>query len=106
MARPGKKRPPEHLRGTLIGRRLTQREHDLLYWRAELSSVKEAADELGLNFHSVHGTFATAFEKLGVEDIIGAFRAMGWLRPVAYGIGAAEVRHERLDEQTEELPER
>jgi DNA-binding CsgD family transcriptional regulator len=101
--RPYRDRP---LRGSVAGHRLTEREHDLLYWRALRSSIKETCAELGLNWHTVHGSYAVAFEKLGVEDIIGAFRAMGWLKPVPYGVRSAEVTHERLDEEPEELPQR
>lgn len=63
---------------------LSQYEYNVLYQRAVTGSVKEAAQALGKNPHSLHHTTADAFAKLGVEDIISAFRKMGWLKPVPF----------------------
>jgi len=44
-------------------------------------SLKDAALVCGMAPDSAHGSFADIFSKLGVDDITGAYRAMGWLKP-------------------------
>ena len=70
----------------------------MLYLRATEGSRKDAAAMMGVTPNTARHYMTGAFAKLGVEDLAGAFRAMGWLKPVPYGVSAAEVRHERLDE--------
>lgn len=89
---------PDRLRGEIRGMPLSEGEHNLLYQRAIEGSRKDAARVLGANPNTVHHAMQTIFEKLGVEDLISAFFAMGWLNPLPYGVRDAEVRHERLDE--------
>ena len=80
------------------GQPLTEREHTLLYLRATEGSSKDAAAALGMNRNTARNHTANIFKKLDVEDLAGAFRAMGWLNPVPYGVSPAEVRAERLRE--------
>jgi DNA-binding CsgD family transcriptional regulator len=88
------------LRGDVLGQPLSEAEHTLLYHRAVEGSRKDAAAESGINTNTAHHYMATIFAKLGVEDLIGAFRAMGWLNPLPYGVSPAEARHEHLSEDT------
>jgi DNA-binding CsgD family transcriptional regulator len=88
----------KHLRGEVRGLPLTQREHDFLYQRAIEGSRKDAARVTGTNTNTAHHLMASIFEKLGVEDLVSAFWAMGWLHPLPYGVSKAEVRHEKLQE--------
>lgn len=84
------------LRGEVQGLPLTQREHDFLYARAIEGSRKDAARVTGTN--TAHHVMTSIFAKLGVEDLVSAFWAMGWLRPLPYGVSEAAVRDERLRE--------
>lgn len=63
------------------GEPLTEREHADLYQRA-----------LGNDA----GDMAPIFAKLGCDDLVGAFRAMGWLTPLPYG-EASQGESEILD---------
>jgi DNA-binding CsgD family transcriptional regulator len=74
---------------------LSQREHEFLYERAMQGSRKDAARVMGMNRHTAHHVMAAIFRKLEVDDLAGAFRRMGWLRPVPYGVTEADVRDER-----------
>ena len=73
--------PHGRLRGSQAGRPLSRRQHELLYQRAMTGSLKDAALVCGMAPDSAHGSFADIFSKLGVDDITGAYRAMGWLKP-------------------------
>jgi len=86
------------MRGEVYGYPLTQHEHDALYARAMTGSRSEGADYAHLNDSAMKHAMTAAFAKLGVEDIIEAFWAMGWLHPLPYGVNQAEVDHERLTE--------
>lgn len=90
------------LRGEVLGLPLTEFEHDLLYQRAIEGSRKDAARAAGQNTNSAHHTMASIFAKLGVEDLTSAFWAMGWLRPIPYGVSGADVRDEQLTEGEKE----
>lgn len=96
--RPRGLRAGRRLRGDLLGQPLSKGEHDLLYQRAIEGSRKDAARVMGKNPHSVHSTMAVIFAKLGVEDLVSAFWAIGWLRPLPYGVSPAEARHEQIGE--------
>lgn len=85
------------LRGELRGQPLSRSEHDVLYQRAMEGSRKGAADNLRMNANTSKHLISTAFAKLGVGDMTGAFFVMGWLHPLPYGARSAEVRHDRLD---------
>jgi hypothetical protein len=88
----------QRLRGEVKGLPLTEREHTLLYERAIEGSRKDAARVTGTNTNSAHHMMASIFQKLGVEDLVSAFWAMGWLRPLPYGVNATDVRDEQLAE--------
>lgn len=70
------------LRGSKLGAPLSPRQRELLYQRAMTGSLKDAAQVCGMNLETAKGTSADIISKLGATDIIGAFRAMGWLKPV------------------------
>ena len=86
------------MRGSLHGHPLSRFEHDALYARAMTGSRSEGADYAHINDVAMKHAMTAAFAKLGVEDIIEAFWAMGWLQPLPYGVNQAEVDHERLTE--------
>ena len=86
------------MRGSTYGHPLTRHEHDALYARAMTGSRQEGADYAHINDVSMKHAMTAAFAKLGVEDIIEAFWAKGWLRPLPYGVNQADVDHERLNE--------
>ena len=70
------------IRGDQYGMQLSSYEYDLLYYRAVTGTVKEACAILGKNPWSAHHTMRDVFRKLGVEDVVAAFRVMGWLTPI------------------------
>ena len=63
---------------------ITPAQHALLYQRALLGSLKDAAAVLGIAPGTAHGQSADAISRLGVDDVIAAFRLLGWLRPLPY----------------------
>ena len=80
------------------GSPLTEHEHKALYARAMTGSRSEGADYAHLNDSSMKHAMTAAFRKLGAEDLVEAFWAMGWLHPLPYGISQADVDRERRDE--------
>jgi DNA-binding NarL/FixJ family response regulator len=62
-------------------RRLTDRQLEVLEaLRDRDGSIKEAARELGISEQTVKGHLTTIYERLGVTRMVGAFRALGWMR--------------------------
>jgi hypothetical protein len=92
----------KRLRGEVKGAPLSEAEHNLLYQRAIEGSRKDAVRVTGSGGNG-HHLMASIFAKLGVEDLVSAFWAMGWLRPLAYGVNPAEIRHEQLAESDEHI---
>jgi hypothetical protein len=88
----------QRLRGDRRGQPLTQQEHDLMFERAMQGSRKDAARETHVSTSTARDRMKQIFEKLGVEDITSAYWAMGWLRPLPYGVSAADVRDEQMAE--------
>jgi DNA-binding CsgD family transcriptional regulator len=83
-------------RGDVRGLPLSPTEHEVLYQRAMTGSRKDAAAAVGLSPRSVHHHIASAYAKLGVEDLVAAFSKLDWLHPLPYGVSPAEARHERF----------
>jgi hypothetical protein len=72
------------LRGEVSHLPLTRHEYDALYHRALTSKRKDAARMGGISDTSERHALTMAFRKLGVTDILAAFRALGWLTPVPW----------------------
>lgn len=70
------------LRGSQLGMALSPSQAELLYQRAVLGSLKDAAAACDMLPGTAHGTSADTIAKLGAADIIEAFRLVGWLKPV------------------------
>ena len=62
-------------------RPLTEKQLQVLRYRAKGLSNDEAATVIGTRPGAVTDRITLAFRKLGVETIIDAFRVIGWLRP-------------------------
>lgn len=60
---------------------LSHREQEVLYERAMTGSEKDAAAKLGIALQTCKNHATSIYAKLGVQDIAGAWRAVGWLRP-------------------------
>jgi excisionase family DNA binding protein len=59
---------------------LTDRQVEALAAYAATGSQKDAGRRLGLTATSIHAHLHRLYERLDVEDAIGAMRALGWLR--------------------------
>ena len=73
-----------HLRGDRSSRPLTEHEYNALYSRAMTGTRQEAADYGGVTDSSAQHSMSIILSKLGVDDIPGAYRAVGWLKPVSW----------------------
>jgi len=59
---------------------LTPREMEVLMAVAQYEKAVEAAYELGISRQSVKNHLYAAYQKLGVNNAIAAFRELGWLQ--------------------------
>lgn len=60
---------------------LTPAELRTLYLLARFETAVEAAEFAGLSPQTIRNQLHHAFEKLGVDGRLAAFRKLGWLRP-------------------------
>jgi DNA-binding NarL/FixJ family response regulator len=59
--------------------RLSAREWQLLRLRAEGTGSKEVAARLGISEQTEKNHMGSIYRKLGVDNLVGAFRVIGWL---------------------------
>jgi DNA-binding CsgD family transcriptional regulator len=77
--------------GEYHGRRLSPREYQALTAYARLGDRGQAAAELGIQLTTFKGLMEMVYAKLGVDHIIGALWAMGWLTLPDEALVAVEV---------------
>ena len=61
--------------------RLEPRQLECLINVAHGRTIKETAHRMGISDHTVKNQLAMAYRKLGVNDRVQAFLAVGWLHP-------------------------
>jgi len=59
---------------------LTPRQREVLLAYLRTGSHKAAAHQLGMPIQSVKNHLSAAYGVLGVDNILGAAKAIGWLR--------------------------
>lgn len=59
---------------------LAPREVEILLLMAEGLTAKESANRLGISSQTIKNHLSNAYRKLDVTGLVGALRAMGWIR--------------------------
>lgn len=66
--------------GRMIAQAPTPSQFRVLEALADGRSRQEAADSLGINERTVSSQLSDVYSRLGVDSIVGAYAALGWLR--------------------------
>lgn len=72
---------------------------------AEGHVMKEVAHELGVSEQTIKNHLSAVYHKLEVHNLIGAFKALGWLRPNGVAMIEAMALLARLKKEARELIE-
>jgi DNA-binding NarL/FixJ family response regulator len=78
---------------------LTPREREVLVLRAHGLTLAEVADRLGSSLSTASAQEHSAFLRLGVDCLVDALRAMGWLTPPELR-PADEIQREATPQRT------